>query len=308
MGLNERKAGKMHPRRTTVIINKPRSHLSRGVNALWVLSFVSFLGLRPSPAHADETSGLTFDGAEFASASGAARAVLGGGTTYFTLFLNKKRRYVSAPASKLDLGNLLVSNDGRYVTWMLSEHFYRQGFYPQGEETKKLAALRFYVDGKIIQEYTLQELLVRPDLVSESMSHTQWIMEYRNADWSPGPPSVTFAPDGSRLEFETTSLRHYVFDPRDGQMVQGDDNDLYKRSDLIVYGECEPVGAQRMRMSRYGYVKGQMPNREPIIFSNPSGSYDKGWHAVPLKKGKEGWIALEPAYKLDILYNVLPGL
>jgi hypothetical protein len=254
---------------------------------------------------ADAVANVARDGTSFHSASGTSRAVLSGGGTVFTLFMNGRQRYVSSPPHPLSFGRLWVSEDGRYVTWMLAERFYAT--VGRRASTGQVPALIFYVDGKEVKQYTLTELLVRPQLVSVSTSHTQWIAESRNADWSPGPPGVVFAPDGRRLSLETTSMRQYVFDPTDGRMLEGGDTVLYKNADLIVYGECRPESAGRVRMTRFRLVKGTLTAQEAIVFSDPTGSFDQGWHTAALGKEGAGWTAIAPAHALPILFNVLPA-
>jgi hypothetical protein len=252
-------------------------------------------------AWADAELQLLRDGGTFQSASKAVQAVIGGGVTFFTVFVGKKKKYESTPEKHLAMGRLLVADDKRYVTWILSERFAGKGI-PQD-----LPALIFYVDGKPVKQYTLPELLVRTHLISESVSHTQWVFEHRNPSRSP-LPDVVFAPDGSRLEFETTSLRRYVFNPRDGRMIEGDDMPLYKKADLIVYGECKRTPSGQVQLAGYGYVKGG-GSKTPIVFSDPTGTYISGWHTVPLKKeGSDGWAVLAPATDLPVIYNTLPDV
>jgi hypothetical protein len=253
---------------------------------------------------ADGFANVAGAGASFSSASGTSRAVLGKDGTVFTLFTNGRQRYVSSPPHPLSFGRLWVSEDGRYVTWMLAERFYAT--VGRRASSGQVPALIFYVDGKEVKHYSLTELLVRPQLVSVSTSHTQWIAETRNADWSPGPPGVVFAGDGKRLTLETTSMRRYVFDPTTGSMLEAGDTALYTKADLIVYGECRPEGPGRVRLARFRSVKGAVTAQESIVFSDATGSFDQGWHTVALARDGAGWTAIAPAHALPIVFNVLP--
>lgn len=265
----------------------------------------------PSVAHADAELSLLRDGMIFESLSKTASAVISGSASMFSVFVGKKKRYTSPPDPSLRFSTLFISDDGDTVVRMLPDRFVST----TETDIEKRGALVFYQKGLPIRQYLLQELLVRSQLVSYSTSHTLWIMESRRSDWSPGPPKLTFAPDGSRLEFETTSFRHYVFDPKTGAALVAEDSDIWKKADLILYADIKnlkenqppPPRVTIWESQRYRILKGDPKMKERIRFEDPTQSYLRsGWTAVALKKTAQGWVATVPAYQIPVMYNALP--
>lgn len=258
-------------------------------------------------ARADQFANLLRNGRVFESASKGSAAVISGSATFFSVFAGKKKRYDSPPDPALRFGNLFVSDDGDTVVWMLADHF-----YGNHSDYSKLAALVFYKKGVPIKQCSLAELLVRTRLVSQSVSHTDWILKHRQ----PGPSAVVFAPDGSRLEFETTSLRHYIFDPKTGAFLVSEDSPLWKGADLIVYAEIVNLKVNQLtpplgsvwESTNYHITKGDPKMVGRIRFEDPTWTYQSGWSTVALKKTDrgQGWVTTGPAHQIPVLYNALP--
>jgi hypothetical protein len=270
-----------------------------------LLAFVGLLLFWSGSAWADEVANLVADGTIFRAASGAAYAILVEGAAFFSVFIDGKKRYRSdGPNPHLKLGTLFVSDDGLTVTWMLADHFYGQ---PAPEEMKDWPALIFYREGKEIRRYSLAELLVRKDQVCWSTSHTEWIVERRNPDWSPAGMSFSFSPDGSRFELETTSFRRYLFEPRTGKMLLAEDTELFREADLIVYGEVTAgVEKGRIAIREPFLIKGSVPAKETLTCLDPAGYFPSGrWGVVVLNKKGTDWVVQEPPWRVPVSYNIL---
>jgi hypothetical protein len=266
-----------------------------------VIAISALLRATAAPALADAVANIERDGAQFDSASGTAHAVMAGKGTIYSVNLAGKHLYdTSPPVAHLDLGYAHLSNDGQILAWVLADHFLG------GADSLNSPAVAFFRNGKLCKTYTLSELLVRPRFVSYSVSHTQWLPELREANWK-FIPNLVFEPDGSKLRFETTSFRKYVFEPASGKMLSGDDTDVWKQADLIVYGEVARIG-NGLQMKSVKLLKGTTKNSSKIIFLDPTGTYSDGWHAVALKvRGGEsdGWVTSAPEYKLPVIYNAV---
>jgi hypothetical protein len=244
----------------------------------------------------------------FESASKEARADLPANGTSYTVSVNRKLVYsTSPPVKRLHLGRVFISNDGQTIAWLLDDRF-DGNINPLPGIIDQIAlnspALICFHKGKLIKSYSLADLLVRTRLLSVSVSHTEWISEKRDGNWK-FSPTVNFASDGSRLEFETTSMRRYVFNPQTGQILSGEDTNIWKEADVIAYGEI--VGdSGKLHLKRPKFLKGQLENPEETTIIDPSGSYSPGSHAIALRKIFGCWTTCAPEYAIPTNYNLLP--
>lgn len=269
-----------------------------GMNGLFTL-WLLIAGCLSAVVSADEEANIKPDGAEFKSASGAVRAILGDKGTRYSVFIGEKHLYDTSPATdRLDLGIAYISDDGKVLSWVLAERFYG----PAVEALQHPAVIFFY-DGKLRKSYSLEELLVRPKLVSHSVSHTEWIPELRDGDWK-FRPNVTFTSDGSRLQFQTTSFRKYVFDSKTGDVISAEDTDPWKQADVILFGKLVRASAG-WQLEWCKFIKGKIDDPGAAMISDPTGTYSEGSHAMALRKKGNSWIAIAPDYELDVIYNVL---
>ncbi|MBS1996413.1 MAG: rhodanese-like domain-containing protein [Cyanobacteria bacterium SZAS LIN-2] len=254
------------------------------------------------PALADAEANVKRDGAVFQSRSKEAQAELVAGGAALKATANGKVLYTTEPPmERLSLGSAYISNNGETIAWLLSERF--SG--PYDDQAMKAPALICFKNGKIIKSYSLAELLVRKNMISRSASHTQWIPEKHDTGWR-FAPTVLFAADGGRLEFETTSMRHYVCDPRTGNMTKSEDTEVWRDADVILYGEFTVEGRQ-INLKRPFFMKGTIANPEAAKVRDTTGSFTSGWHTLALKKEGDGWATTVPDYKVSTLYNMLPS-
>jgi hypothetical protein len=93
----------------------------------------------------------------------------------------------------------------------------------------KALGVSFYRDGRVIAEYSMDELLVRPWLVTALPFGVDWITKLRHR--------------GNVLVLETTSLRRVSFDTRTGTVVGSDDLPMWKQCDLLLYGAIQSDAA-----------------------------------------------------------------
>jgi hypothetical protein len=254
----------------------------------------------PRLAFGDTYSNIKRDGFKFPSVSHTAQATLMNRGTQYSVKANGKHLYDSSPSiARLDLGDAYLSDDGQTLIWILANRFFGE----TSEEALQSPALIFFQAGEAVKQYTLAELLVRPKLISSSTSHTQWILEPMNANWRFLAP-VRFTPHENRLQFETTSFRQYVFDTKTGNMLSGGDTDLWKQSEVILYGELVSSGSDwNIKLGKF--IKGNIENLQSSIIHDPTGTYSAGWHTLALRKLGDKWVVLTPTFELSVLYNTL---
>jgi len=91
-----------------------------------------------------------------------------------------------------------------------------------GRPDGKAVGLVFYKGGKAIAAYSMDEILVRPWLVSSVPFWIEWLTNVN--------------PSGRELVVKTTSLREAVFDVRTGALVKSQDLPKWQKCDTLVYG------------------------------------------------------------------------
>jgi len=271
-----------------------------------MLAVASVMLSTTAPSLADAVANIQTDGATVQSLSKAAQAELVDGGTAYKVTVNGKLLYTTSPiVAGLNLGTAHISDDGQTIAWLLADHFC--GVIDN--KSLQAPAVIFFHKGQMVKTYGLSELLIRNSLVSRSVSHTQWIPETRDANWN-FQPTVKFAPDGSKLEFETTSMRHYTFDPRTGNMTNGEDSTVWKNSDVILYGQFTAESGV-LHLKKPIFIKGRIENAEGAQIKDETGTFTSGWHTLALRKDGSGWTTVAPDYKVATLYNVLdsaPGV
>lgn len=250
-------------------------------------------------AYADAIANIKQDGTIFYSASKQSQALLTGNGKSYLVTRGNDPLYTINDVPRLNLGSAYVSNDGHTLVWMLAEHFLGTA----NQDALKNPALIFYRDGKETKRYTLEELLLRPKLISMSTSHTQWIPDIHDEHWK-FTPAVVFSPDGSKLQLQTTSMRSYTFDPKSGAITSSGDTDVWQGADVIAYGELSG-GSGQLRIKKAVFLKGKLDKIEEISIFDPSGSYSAGYHTVPLKQVLGQWVTTAPEHKISTIYNML---
>jgi hypothetical protein len=245
-------------------------------------------------------------GANYQSASQCALARWRPHGTAFDVSLNGKVLYsTSPPQTRLELGRAFVSNDAQTVVWILNDRFscnIHPGPQPIDAVDLNAPALICFFKGKLVKSFTLAELLLRTNMLSASASHVQWIPEKRDGNWK-FSPTVVFKDDGSSLEFETTSMRRYVIDPRTGTVLTAEDTSIWKDADAIVYGQLAG-GRGRLQLKQAKALKGTASALEKATIFDPTASYDAGWHTIAVKKILGAWTTIAPDYKVPVIYNI----
>ncbi len=267
---------------------------------LSLMAALALLCFSPLPSQADAVANIKGDGAVFKSATGKALAVLGGGGISYTVKVDGRTIYATMPEPRLNLGNAYLSEDGRLLVWVLADHF----LMGQGEHLKA-PALIFYKDGKRLKSYSLEELLVRPKMVSYSASHIQWLPSLHDEHWKFSSP-VTFQEEKGKLLLETTSMRKYVFDCTSGKMLSAEDNDVYRGADILIYGEVDG-GAGKLSFKRGQIIKGDLgaDALKGALIIDPTGTFSSGYHTLALKKVAGTYVVSAPEYKVPTIYNAL---
>lgn len=250
-------------------------------------------------AQADAIANIKRDGTVFYSASKQSQALLTGNGKSYLVTRGNDPLYTINDVPRLNLGSAYLSNDGHILVWMLAEHFLGTA----NTDTLKNPALIFFRDGKEVKRYSLEELLVRPKLISMSTSHTQWIPDIHDENWK-FTPAVVFKADGSKMQLQTTSMRSYTFDPKSGAMLESSDTDVWQGADVIVYGELSG-GSGQLHIKKAVFLKGKVDKIEEVSIFDPSGSYSSGYHTVPLKQVLGQWMTTAPEHKISTIYNML---
>lgn len=168
---------------------------------------------------ADEKPNLTEAGTQFPSISNMAVAVLNEKQKTFTVFAGGNQLYTSYPETPvLKLGKLYVTDNGRYVTWLLSEPFF-SAYCPVRENKngkkdvitdvkwEELPAMLFYREGLLRKTYLLSELVRDEKLMTCSESHVSWLKA-----------QPFFDSRRNSLQFETVESLLYNFSPKTGEV------------------------------------------------------------------------------------------
>ena len=168
---------------------------------------------------AEEEPNLTKAGTEFYSISNLAKAVMDKDQKSFTVLASNGRAYTSYPKHPaLQLGKLYITDNGRYVTWVLAEPFY-SNYCPAKNTTndknevitdvkwEELPAVLFYRDGELRKSYLLSQLMPTESLMTCKDSHVCWLK---------GVPY--FDSRRNSLQFETLDNLLYNFSPKTGDI------------------------------------------------------------------------------------------
>lgn len=265
-----------------------------------LMAALALLCSSPLPGRADAVANIKADGAVFKSAQGKALAVLGGGGISYTVKVNGQTIYATMPEPRLNLGSVYLSEDGRLLVWVLADHF----LMGRGDHLKAPAVI-FFKDGKRLKSYSLEELLVRPKMVSYSASHIQWLPSLHDEHWKFSSP-VNFLANEGKLLLETTSMRKYAFDCTSGKMLTAEDNDVYRSADILVYGELDG-GDGKLSLKRGQIIKGDLSADalKGAVIMDPTGTFSSGYHTLALKKVAGAYVVSAPEYNLSTIYNAL---
>ncbi len=241
------------------------------------------------PAIADSVPNTLKDGSKFDSASHEAQAVLQDKKTSFAVNAGGRTLYKTEPtAANMSLGHCWLSDDGHVLVWMLASPFY--GHLSDPELKKDIPALQFFHDGKMVKSYSLNELLVRPELTGETAVHTIWLPDslYKSG---PGEPNPVLSKDCKLFKFRTTSFREYTFDSASGQMIEGNDSEIWKKSEIIGCAELAKVrGGLKIRSIRV--IKGSADSLQNTVIKDPTHSFKAGWNPIGLKKVHGSWVTV----------------
>lgn len=259
-----------------------------------VLSFC----LSVPASRADAVANIAYPGTEYKSPDGNSQARVLPGVTVLEVSYKGRVLYKTPENDRLKYGTVFVFNQGHNLIWMLREHF-----LSTIARDLDAPALSFYKDGLLEKSYSLKELLLRPKMVSASVSHIQWIPDLHDENWH-FYPAVELSADGKKFKLETTSMRRYTFDAQSGAMQSADDNEVWKSSDLLVYGEL--VGQpSHFSFKNAQMIKGKIDKIENFGFMDPTGTYSSGYHCVALKQILGNWVTAAPEHKVSTIYNML---
>lgn len=187
-------------------------------------------------------------------------------------------------------GLFLASKDGRDVAFINGD--------PVDYKDDADGVVLFH-DGKQTARYTIKDIVVRTQLVSESTSHTHWLWRIDGLtdlqkDYLPATLALT-----------TYSMRRYEFDTATGKQKVATDADEWNRCDAIVYaGDRVHVKNGVATIDHPGIAKGKVSR--PVSFDVGSAKVadDTSGVTVCLAAKKDGgWVAKE---RYDILFNTLP--
>jgi len=151
-------------------------------------------------------------------------------------------------------GTVLAANDGRTVVAIQSNLY--GGMKPDGtlyaaddaNSKGDPAVVLVYRDAKQIAVYHLAELLLRPRMVTLSVSHVRWLRGISEFEQS----------NGRKLVLSTTSLREITFDLQTGHIVMQKDSREWTDCDVIAYGPVSRLGALGQMAAPY-LAKGSAP-------------------------------------------------
>jgi hypothetical protein len=181
-------------------------------------------------------------------------------------------------------GYLYATADGHTVVYLARS--------PEPVETTPGVVV--FRDGKVAARYTAKELLVRPDLVTHSVSHIRWLVK----EPSEGPLGKVFT-------LTTTSWRQVRIDLATGKLA-ADDAPEWKKCDVIAYaGRGMHVTGETATIDEPAIAKGNV--KGALTFKTARGvalaDGDSGV-TVCLTGSARGWLAVD---KLDVMYNALPS-
>lgn len=254
----------------------------------------------PSISRADSLLCIKEDGHRFESSSKSAQAILSNKGTSLVVTINGKKSYQTRVRNiLLSHGDAWISDDGRRIIWNLSGGFY--GHLLSGQKrfrskTLKDPALLFFVDGKVLKSYSLEELLGRVDFVMETASHSIWL-SYKSGRSNYGANPVVSA-DGKYFELETTSFRHYKMDTSTGSMVVAEDSKVWQDATLIGCVKLESSGTNWIASQAGTPIKTPAGQKFPIIVFDPTNTYNAGIRSIALKSDCGRWITVAPESEL----------
>jgi len=195
-------------------------------------------------------------------------------------------------------GAVLGSNDGRTVVAIQSNLY--GGMKPDGtlyaaddaESKRDPAAVWIYRDGKQIAVYHLAELLLRPRMVTLSVSHVQWLRGMSEFEQS----------NGRKLVLSTTSLREITFDLQSGRIEMQRDSREWTDCDVIAYGPLSRLGTLGQMAAPY-LAKGSAPKAisftiAPTLELGNAGLYE----SLCLKNRPSGLLAVS---SIPVMFNAL---
>jgi hypothetical protein len=195
-------------------------------------------------------------------------------------------------------GAVLASNDGRTVVAIQSNLY--GGMSPDGtlyaaddaKSKQDPAVVLIYRDGKQIAVYHLAELLLRPRMVTLSVSHVQWLRGMSAFEQS----------NGKKLVLSTTSLREVTFDLQSGRIETQRDSREWTDCDVIAYGPVTRLGTLGQMAAPY-LAKGSATKAisftiAPRLDLGSGGSYE----SICLKDRPSGLLAVST---VPVMFNAL---
>jgi hypothetical protein len=186
-----------------------------------------------------------------------------------------------APAGS---GAFFATPDGHSVVFLQSS--------PMGVSATTDGVVVFH-DGNVVARYTIRDLLVRPELVTHSVSHVHWVL-------------ATSKPElGKTFELTTSSLRKYSFDVATGKQLVADDADEWKKCEVIAYdGRGVHVHGSTATIDEPAIAKGNVKGKLDFAIGKGVALRDRE-SGITLCLNKQGasWVATS---KIDVMYNSLP--
>ena len=156
-------------------------------------------------------------------------------------------------------GVLLATKDSRTVV-MVQSFLYggldKSGgisVYHAGKSVRNPPVVLIYRDGRKLAHHRIDDILLRPRLVSLSLSHVEWLRDDAGLDTTLG----------DSLTLRTTSFRDVTFDTKTGKITKAVDSKDWRSCDVLAYGA---VYADKggFRMDPAFVVKGK--KQSPLYF------------------------------------------
>lgn len=164
--------------------------------------------------------------------------------------------------------------------------------YGDGKETRDPVVVLVYRGGKKLAAYRYSQVVFRGRLISQSISHVNWLV--RDLEEEPSLLDKT-------LTLNTTSFRTVKIDLETGKL-EAEDSPLWKRCSLIAYGEVKKRGAGYRMEPAYLAKGAARPRVDFTAATSMAAAYPGRYVTLCLEKRKGKLVATEV---IDILLNAL---
>jgi hypothetical protein len=153
----------------------------------------------------------------------------------------------------LESMTVVVSNDGRKLIAIDDFSVFFRKDNP--------LVLRFYLDGKLIKSYKLDQLLINPTNVTQSVSHFQWLLDF--------PQKITSTEE---LSLTTNELVTYKFSLSNGNILQRKQDERLTGNAIYAFGKITKLKNETYEMDVLCLIYGKIPDNRKIIFKTAPNS------------------------------------